>query len=118
MNKKGTSSVPLITGIIGAILMLPALACVSCASAVAGAGGAKGAAIIGMIIGLLPIGLGIAGGTKGKSSPTLSMALLLFAAILALIGWILTAFTSLMHLAAFILFLIGGIVAKTQKTEE
>jgi hypothetical protein len=117
MKQRGTSNVPLIMGIIGAVLMLPALFCSACAAGVAAGMGEGDATAILMIIGVLPIVLGIVGGVKGKSSPIVSMALLLAAAVLALIGWILVAFTSMFHLAALILFIIGGIMAKVQKME-
>jgi hypothetical protein len=116
--KKGTSSVPLIMGIIGAVLMLPALFCSACAAGVAsGLGSGSGTGTL-MVIGVLPIGLGIVGGVMGKSKPSLSMILLLVAAALTLIGWILVAFTSMFHLFALVLFIVGAIVAKTQKMEE
>jgi hypothetical protein len=116
-SQRGTSSVPLIMGIIGAVLMLPALACTFLCGAVSQAAGIEGSLGIGIVLGLIPIALGIVGGVKGKSSPTLSMVLLIAAAIIALLGWILGGFVSLIQLGAVILFLIGGIVAKTQKME-
>jgi hypothetical protein len=97
-------------GIIGAVCMLPSLGCALICGALAGD------TTIGLIIGLIPIVLGIFGGIKGKSSPTLSMVLLLFSAILALIAYILSPL-SLMNFAALVLFLIGGIMAKAQKME-
>jgi hypothetical protein len=105
-------------GIIGAVLMLPAMLCSACAAGVAAAAGdgSDGTAIF-FLVGILPIPLGIIGGILGKSGQLVSMLLLLAAAVLALIGWILAGFTSFFHLAAFVLFLIGGIIAKTQKTE-
>jgi hypothetical protein len=119
-TQRGTSNIPLIMGIIGAVLMLPALFCSACAAGVAaGASGsdeATATAIL-IVIGLLPIGLGVVGGVFGKSKPLISMILLLSAAILTFIGWILVMFASIFHLAALILFIVGGIMAKVQKME-
>lgn len=115
--QRGTSNAPLILGIIGAVLMLPGLMCSVCVGGVAAAGGMRGATVIGLVFGAAPIILGIVGGTKGKSNPNMSMVLLLVSALCAFIGWYFTAFTSLFHLAALILFLIGAIMAKVQKME-
>jgi hypothetical protein len=115
--ERGTSNIPLITGIIGAVLMLPAMLC-SVMCAVAGAGFmAEGISPLILILGVLPIVFGIVGGIKGRSDPLLSMIFLLAAAVIALIGWVLSMFTDLFHLGALILFIVGGIMAKVQKME-
>ena len=119
---KGTSNVPLILGIIGAVLMLPGLICaVICGGAVdtlaAYGGTITGASISAWVFGGTPIVTGIIGGVKGKTGPTLSFILLLVSTVLAGVGWYLTAFSSLFHLGALICFLIGAIIAKVQKME-
>ena len=119
---KGTSSVPLIMGIIGSVLCIPGMLCFACVGAVvtatsevAGAGAGVGTMVV--VFGILPIVTGIVGGAYGKSNPTMSMILLIVSAVLAGIVWFMTSFTSLFHLAALILFIIGAIIAKTQKME-
>ena len=130
---RGTSNAPLILGIIGSVLMLPGLACSVCVGGIVAAGGAVadmangggtanttaggGIGIIIILFGLLPIVLGCIGGAKGKSAPGTAFILLLVSAIAALIGWILVSFTSIFHLAALILYVIGAILAKVQRME-
>ena len=104
-------------GIIGAILCIPGMFCFACAGAIATAGGTQDAGTTVVVFGILPIITGIVGGVCGKSNPTLSMVLLFVSAVLAGIVWFMTAFTSLFHLASLILFLVGAIIAKTQKLE-
>ena len=117
--ERGTSNAPLILGIIGAVLMLPALMCSVCVGGLAeGLGGSRGGTTTGLIVGVIPLFTGIIGGAKGKSSPGLSIVLLALSAIFALFGWFLSAFTSLFHLGALICFLIGAIMAKVQKKEQ
>jgi hypothetical protein len=71
-----------------------------------------------MILGIVAIILGIVGAVKGKSSPKVSGICLIISAIIAFIGWWGTAFSSFFHLASLVLFVIGGIVALTQKIND
>jgi hypothetical protein len=128
---RGTSDAPLILGVIGSVLMIPGIGCSVCLAAgigagsgaisgnkLAAAGGIMGGAVIGLVLAVLPIILGIVGGVKGKSSPKTSGLLLAIATMFAAIAWFLTMFVSLFYLAAFILYLIGAIIAYTQKKAE
>lgn len=120
---KGTSNAPLILGIIGSVLMLPGLACAVLCTSLIDAGAAMGGqftafSVFGFIFGAAPIVTGFMGAFKGKTNPKLSFLLLLISGISAGIGWYFTAFTSIFHLAALILFVIGAIMAKVQKMEE
>jgi len=113
-KKRGTSNAPLILGVIGAILMVPGWMCAYCfADFISDSAGLAKL----LIWATLPIITGIIGGIKGKSTPTLSMVLLLFSAASAFIGWFYSLYTSIFHLAALILFIIGAIMAKVQKME-
>ena len=114
---KGTSNIPLILGIIGAVLMLPGLACVACIGDVALLAGQAGMAVGAYVFGILPIVTGIIGGIKGKPDPKVSMILLIVSAIAALVGWFFTLYTSTYHLLALVAFVIGAIFARVQKME-
>lgn len=128
---RGTSNAPLILGVVGAILMIPAMLCAAaCASCLTGLGAAAGSEIglgatagfsgIGTMIlftGLGPVVLGFVGGFMGKPKPTVSGILLIIAAVIAFINLISTAFTSLFCWGAVICFVIGGIMAFVQKKE-
>ena len=118
----GTSNVPLITGIIGSVLMIPGFFCSACAGgfvsvseSLSGSGTMWGL-LIGFS-GLLPIICGAIGAAKGKTNPSQSFSFLLAAAIMAGVDWFFAFFTDLLSLAALILFLVGAIVALTQKKE-
>ena len=120
---KGTSNAPLILVIIGAILMLPGLMCAVVCSGLADYGAAVsrhggGYTFFAFIFGAAPIVTGFIGAFKGKTNPRFSFILLLVSAVCAGIGWCFTAFTSLFHLAALVLFIVGAIFAKVQKMEE
>jgi hypothetical protein len=122
VRMRGTSDVPLITGIIGSVLMVPGLLCSACAGSIVGfseslaGSGTMWGLLIGLS-GLLPIIFGSVGAAKGKSNPTQSFAYLLIAAIMAGVDWITALFMDLLSLAALILFLVGAIIALTQKKE-
>jgi hypothetical protein len=114
---KGTSSVPMIMGIIGSVLMLPALGCSLFCGAVFEESGATGSMALMVVFGLLPLVLGIVGGVKGKSDPNISFICLLVAAISAFVSFVLSAFTNFVIIPAVVLYIIGAVIAKTQKME-
>jgi len=116
---RGTSNAPLILGILGSVLMIPTLLCAMACGALVDSFGGTGGSMEGLAFLFFapPIITGIIGGVKGKTNPNLSFILLLCSALLAFIGWAFTMFTSLYALAPMILFLIGAILAKTQKKE-
>ncbi len=116
--QRGTSSAPIVMGVLVFALGLPAALCATvCATAVTvgtlGAGAGVGGFMIFMAF-AAPI-LGLVGGIMGKSNPTASGVCLLVAALLMLIETI--AMFSVLALIAFILAVIGGILALTQKKE-
>jgi hypothetical protein len=121
---RGTSNAPLILGVIGSVLMIPAFGCNVCLIAAASNSSARGSAAeevmfeglaLIIVLGILPLILGILGGAKGKSSPKKSCLFLAIAAAFAGIDWFLTMFTGLFYLGALILYLVGAIIAYTQK---
>jgi len=121
---RGTSNAPLILGIIGGVLMLPTLLCGMACGAMADAGQSMSTGssnstytLIMFIFFAPPIITGIVGGVKGKSNPNLSCILLVISAVAALIGWVVSSFLNMFALAPLILFIIGAIIAKTQKME-
>jgi hypothetical protein len=114
---KGTSNAPLILGIIGSVLMLPALGCTIFCGAVLEESGATGSAALSIIFGIIPIVLGIIGGIKGKTDPTISFICLLVAAVSSLVCLIATALTNFIIFPAIVLYVVGAIIAKTQKME-
>lgn len=121
MAKRGTSNVPLIMGIIGAVIQLPGAVCAgACAaglSSLAETSSKEGtqAADAFMYIGLLAVLLGFVGGIMGKKSPVLSGLLLLGATGMAGINLVTFNFFSMI---AVILFLIGAIFAFVQDKKE
>jgi hypothetical protein len=122
VTMRGTSNVPLILGIVGSVLMIPGVFCSACAGGLIGfseslsGSGTTWGLFIGLS-GLLPVILGSVGAAKGKSQPKISFILLLLASILAGIDWFTSFFMDLLSLAALIVFLVGAIIALTQKKE-
>jgi hypothetical protein len=127
LNLRGTSIVPLIMGIIGAVIQLPGALCAGmCAGGVSSAlsGGSKsldatmaGVEATGLFlgIGLLAALIGFIAGLFGKKSPVFSGIGLLCATLLTMLLSIMTF--NIFSLIAFILFLIGSIFAFVQKKE-
>jgi len=127
LNQRGTSLVPLIMGIIGAVIQLPGALCAGlCAGGVSSAlsDGSKsldatmaGVEATGVFlgIGLLAALIGFVSGLFGKKSPILAGIGLLSATLLTLLLSIVTF--NIFSLIAFILFLIGTIFAFVQKRE-
>jgi len=120
-KKRGTSNVPMIMGVVGAVLQLPGAICSgACAAGIGGAAGSSQASInetasTYMILGIIAALLGFIFGLFGKKSPVIAGVGLLIATILSGITLITFNFFSL---AAVILFLIGAIFAFVQKKEE
>jgi hypothetical protein len=112
---KGTSPVPMIMGIIGFVFGIPGILCAGiCAAATASVG--SGAGTIWLIITIIAALGGLVFGLMAKSQPKLAGILLIMVAVLSLL---ITFFSfSIWALFMFICFLIGGIIAVTQKTEE
>src|SRR6056297_2069584 len=115
-KERGTSNVPMIMGIIGGVLGIPAAFCSgACASVITSGSASSGeigsfylaAAIIGAVLGFI-------GGLLGKKSPKV-------AGILMLLGTLLAGITliagNMLALVVAILFLLGGIFCFTQDKE-
>ncbi len=121
MKTRGTSVVPLIMGIIGAVIQLPGAVCAGACAAGMTAFAEKSQSAVNdsastfMYLGLLAVLLGFVGGLLGKGKPTLSGILLLAATVLS--GLTLVTF-NFFSLIPVVLFLIGGIFAFVQKKEE
>lgn len=119
-KEKGTSNVPMIMGIIGGVLALPAAVCSAwCGEVIVSldnidsstvSDGSTGGTIL--LIGIIGAILGIIGGSLGKKTPVPAGSMMIAAAILT--GWNLASFLSYIPL---ILFLIGGIFCFVQKKE-
>jgi len=133
---KGTSSAPLIMGIIGGVIGLPSALCSGvCGAAVGSAlsasaneaaysselseetinqiadtASAGGNAML--ALGIIAVVLGIIGGVMGKNKPSVAGGLLMVAAVLSLIP---VFMGNLLSFVVFVLFLIGGIISFTQK---
>lgn len=122
-KKKGTSNVPMIMGIIGGVLGVPASycsgACAACIGAIDEAsGGTSTAAELGdfyLWMGLLGAAVGLIGGLMGKKMPVPAGIIMLVATFMS--GFTLIA-GNMLALVVAILFLLGGIFCFTQKKEE
>lgn len=117
MAKRGTSNAPLILGIVGALVSLPNLLCASTCGALISLGGSKSGGSITFLVGFIPVVVGFISAFFGKSNPPVAGMGLLISAVCSFIFVVMTGFTSLFAWAALILFLIGGILAFTQKME-
>jgi hypothetical protein len=103
-------------GIIGSVLMFPALGCTFlCGSCLETS--VEGSTGFFLVFGILPIVLGIVGGIKGKSNPNLSFILLLVAAVCCIVCLIITLGTNIIIYPALILYIVGAVIAKTQKMD-
>ncbi|MEE3034936.1 MAG: hypothetical protein VX325_03720 [Bacteroidota bacterium] len=139
---RGTSNVPLIMGIVGAVLSIPNTLCAVCGGAIAGgmAGGMAGMAEDGVInpdelgaVGdaaaaaaeagamnamYIAIGaslLALIAGILGKSKPTFAGIGMLVAAGLLMFQTL--ASFNILAFSIAVLYVIGGIIAFTQKKE-
>lgn len=118
--KKGTSNIPLVMGIIGGVLGIPASfcsgACAACIGVISSGGPTPdelgsfylNMALMGAVIGLV-------GGILGKKMPTLAGILMLLAAFMS--GYTLIV-GNMSALIIAILFLLGGAFCFAQKKEE
>lgn len=116
MIKRGTSNVPLILGIIGAVLSLPNFICAATAGLVVSIGSESAGALI-FIVGTIPVVLGFVSAFLGRPKPTYCGIGMFVSAAVSLAFLILTAFTSFITWAALILFVIAGIFAFVQEME-
>jgi hypothetical protein len=121
--KKGTSNAPLILGIIGTVLNIPAAMCgAACGSIIKSAGDAGGSSsasfIGGSIIAISVIaGLsGLVGGILGKSNPSTAGLLMILATIFS--GLEILGGGGLIAFMVFILYLIGAIFCFVQQKVE
>lgn len=120
-KKRGTSTVPMIMGIIGAVFQLPGAICSgACAAGIGGMAGENQSAVNSvagsyMSIGLAAAFIGFVCGLFGKKSPMFAGIGLMIAAILS--GITLITF-NLFSMIALILFILGSIFAFVQKKEE
>ena len=119
-KKRGTSIVPMLMGIIGAVLQLPGALCAGASAAglsglSSGSSSSTEAGNTFLGIGLVAALIGFVCGLFGKKNPVIAGAGLLIAAVLTGITLVTFNFFSLI---ALILFLIGGIMAFAQKKEE
>lgn len=115
-KKRGTSIVPMLMGIIGAVLQLPGALCAgACAAGLSSGSSSTEAGNTFLGIGLVAALFGFVCGLFGKKNPVIAGAGLLIAAVLTGITLVTFNFFSLI---ALILFLIGGIMAFAQKKEE
>lgn len=118
-NQKSISNAPMILGIIGGILGLPAAICAgACAAGLSSMGDDSSASSsstagdIFMWIGLIASLLGLVSAFLYKSSPKAWGAIMLLGGLLA--GITLVTF-NLLSLIVCILLLIGGVIALTQQ---
>lgn len=114
-KKRGTSIVPMLMGIIGAVLQLPGALCAGACAAGLSSGSSTEAGNTFLGIGLIAALIGFVCGLFGKKNPIFAGVGLLIAAVLTGVTLVTFNFFSLI---ALILFLIGGIMAFAQKKEE
>ncbi len=120
MKQKGTSEVPLIMGIIGTVLNIPAAmcgaACGAAISAIGEAANSSSASSIGNYIVAISVisGLsGLVGGILGKSEPNTAGILMIIATVFA--GLETLGGGGLLSLIVCIFYLIGAIYCFVQK---
>ena len=119
--KKGTSSVPLVMGIIGGVLSLPSAICAGACAA--GLGSLAGDVDAGVATGSLFMGLGIVGGLMGLIGGIMGKPLPIIGGIIMLISVVLVAIMAIptlnfLGIISAILLLIGAAVCFAQKKEE
>lgn len=120
MKQKGTSNAPLILGIIGTVLNIPAAMCgAACGSIIKAAGDGGNSTAASMIGGsILAISViaglsGLIGGIMAKPNPATGGILMILATILS--GLEIFGGGGLIAFMVFILFLIGAIFCFIQK---
>ncbi len=122
-NVKGTSNVPMIMGIIGGVLGIPAAfcsgACAACIGAVgdASTGTTNHTTELGTFylwMGIIGAIFGLVGGLLGKKTPVPAGIIMLLATFMS--GFTLIA-GNMLALIVAILFLLGGVFCFTQKKE-
>lgn len=122
-KERGTSVAPMVLGIVGAALQVPGSLCAGICAGVGemaneGSDAAQAAAAQGTLwFGVLAAIFGLVGGIMGKKNPKASGILLLIATLgSGAIVWQ-NLFMNFLVDAACLCFLIGGILAFTQKKE-
>jgi hypothetical protein len=115
--KKEVSNLPMIMGIIGGALGVPAAFCSGVCGAIGEEFGdaASGTTDLFMWVGLIGALIGLAGGLISKKKPTVSGILMITATFMA--GFTLV-YGNMLALAVAVLFLIGGIFCFVQKKAE
>jgi len=122
-QERGTSVAPLVLGIIGAALQIPGSLCAGiCAGAIEVAttdSQAAGDSVLAgtFWFGILAALLGLIGAFLGKKKPTVSGVALLLATLCSGVLVFMGAFMNFLVDGACLCFLIGGILAFTQKKE-
>lgn len=115
---RGTSSAPMILGIVGGLLGIPASFCAgACVAGIGGAAGSANASEMGSFyLGMCLLGslLGLVFGFLSKRSPKFSGLMLILAAMMT--GFTLIA-GNMIALICAVLFLVGGAMSFAQKTE-
>ncbi len=122
MSKKGISDVPLIMGVIGTVLNIPATLCAAtCGAIISGvskmAGSDSGSNFGDFIVfsALVSGFTGLAGGIYAKSNPNTGGTLLLIATLFS--GIELVTIANFFSFIVFVLFLIGAIYAFVKTTD-
>ena len=114
MNKRGTSDIPLVMGIIGTVLNVPATTCaatcggiISGCSKIVGSDTGEDLGNLMVFVGLISGLSGLVGGIYAKKNPNAGGTLLIIATLFAGIEAITTF--NLFSLIVFVIFLIGAI---------
>ena len=119
VQKVGTSNIPMVMGIIGGVLGIPASycsgACAACVGAMSNASQATDLGNFYLYMGLLGAAFGLIGGLLGKKMPTPAGIMMILATFMS--GITLIA-GNMLALVVAILFLLGGIFCFTQKKED
>jgi hypothetical protein len=117
--KKGTSNVPMIMGVIGGVLGIPAAfcsgMCVGCIGSVSADTAAEDLGTFYLVMGLLGAILGLIGGILGKKLPIPAGIIMLVATFMS--GATLIA-GNMLALIVAILFLLGGVFCFSQQKIE
>jgi len=119
-KKRGTSNIPMIMGIIGGVLGIPAALCAGvCAAGFIGFTGdssmAREAQTIYTTMGIIGAILGLIGGLLGKKLPKIAGIIMILATFMSGITLITG---NIFALIVAILFLLGGIFCFVQKKED
>lgn len=117
MASEERSIVPMVMGIIGGVVGLPSAVCQgACAAGIQGAAGREpdGAANFMLFAGLIGAVLGLYFGLTARKNPMRACIGMIIAAVVSAIGLLMM---NLMALIPVICFLVGGIVAYTDRNK-